>query len=103
MGLTLWRTTISSILVTAICVLYAAQQRLLLGRQELMAVRRTKQAVKAAAGAKGQQNAHVEAEAPEQPRTQIMLTLLGAEIADNFTTGACLPIKMQVRWSFGML
>lgn len=50
-----------------------------------MAVRRTKQAVKAA-GAQTQQQP-VEVDVPEQPKTQIMLTLLGAEIADNFSTG----------------
>ena len=85
LGLRLWNSTFGSILITAICVLYAAQQRLLLGRQELMAVRRTKQAV-TAAGSQGQQK-RVEVEVPEQPKTQIMLTLLGAEIADNFSSG----------------
>lgn len=85
LGLRLWNSAFGSILITAICVMYAAQQRLLLGRQELMAVRRTKQAV-TAAGVKRQQQ-HIEVDVPQQPKTQIMLTLLGAEIADNFCSG----------------
>lgn len=89
MGLRLWNSICGSVLITAICVLYAAQQRLLLGRQELMAVRRTKQAVVAASsqGQEQQQQQQAVAEVPEQPKTQIMLTLLGAEIADNFSAG----------------
>lgn len=85
MGIRLWNSTIGSLLITAICVLYAAQQRLLLGRQELLAVRRTKQAV--AAAGEQTQDGNGSADVKEMPASQIMLTLLGAEIADHFSAG----------------
>ena len=69
---------------TSICVLYAAQQRLLLGRQEQIAVMRARKAV--VGGLASQQDAMQSDKADRaQPSTQILLTLLGAEITDSLT------------------
>lgn len=75
----LWSSLLASAVSTAICVLYAAQQRLLLGRQEQIAVLRTRKAV--AGGFANQQEAP-QADRP-LPATQILLTLLAAEITDS--------------------
>ncbi|KAL3159567.1 hypothetical protein ABBQ38_009981 [Trebouxia sp. C0009 RCD-2024] len=74
-----WSSLLGSAVSTAICVLYAAQQRLLLGRQEQIAVLRTRKAV---AGGLADQQEAPQADRP-LPTTQILLTLLGAEITDS--------------------
>ncbi|DBA72665.1 TPA: hypothetical protein ACH3X2_010406 [Trebouxia sp. C0005] len=83
---TFWSSLFASAVSTAICVLYAAQQRLLLGRQELIAVRRTQKAVTASAeSALQQQNDDAGQAEKALPSTQIVLTLLGAEITDSMS------------------
>jgi hypothetical protein len=83
---TFWTSLFASAVSTAICVLYAAQQRLLLGRQELIAVRRTQKAVTASAeSALQQQNDDAGQAEKALPSTQIVLTLLGAEITDSMS------------------
>ena len=83
---TFWTSLFASAVSTAICVLYAAQQRLLLGRQELIAVRRTQKAVTASAeSALQQQNKDAGQAEKALPSTQIVLTLLGAEITDSMS------------------
>ncbi|DBB09723.1 TPA: hypothetical protein ACH3X3_001361 [Trebouxia sp. C0006] len=83
---TFWTSLFASAVSTAICVLYAAQQRLLLGRQELIAVRRTQKAVTASAeSALQQQNDDAGQTEKALPSTQIVLTLLGAEITDSMS------------------
>lgn len=84
---TFWTSLFASVVGTSICVLYAAQQRLLLGRQEQVAVWRAKKAVTAAsADSVGQQQTEDvgQAEKPLSSR-QIVLTLLGAEITDSMS------------------
>lgn len=90
-------------------MLYAAQQRLLLGRQEQIAVMRTRKAV--VGGLASQQEA-LQADKADSPlpSTQIVLTLLGAEITDSLSTegepdcktllvhpAACLPCSQLGR------
>lgn len=81
---TFWTSLLASAASTSICVLYAAQQRLLLGRQEQVAVLRARKAV--AGGLASQQDA-LQAEQAQGalPATQIVLTLLGAEITDSLS------------------
>ena len=80
-----WSSLLGSAVCTSICVLYAAQQRLLLGRQEQIAVLRARKAV--AGGLADQQEALAlqtdKAADSSLPPTQILLTLLGAEITDS--------------------
>ena len=82
---TFWSSLFASAVSTGICVLYAAQQRLLLGRQELVAVRRAQKAVTASVESASQQQQSDDTPQAEQalPSTQIVLTLLGAEITDS--------------------
>ncbi len=83
---TFWTSLFASAVSTSICVLYAAQQRLLLGRQEQLAVRRAKKAVAASGEASAQQQSVDAGQAEKQlPSTQIILTLLGAEITDSMS------------------
>lgn len=83
---TFWTSLFASAVSTAICVLYAAQQRLLLARQELIAVRRTQKAVTASAeSALQQQNKDAGQAEKALPSTQIVLTLLGAEITESMS------------------
>ena len=72
----------ASAVSTGICVLYAAQQRLLLGRQEQIAVLRTRKAV--AGNLAGGQHEAASAEKNDGvvSSSQIVLTLLGAEVTD---------------------
>lgn len=86
----LWTSLLTSALSTAICVVYAAQQRLLLGRQEQIAVLRARRAV--VAGTSTDQPKAMQAEKAEKPLppTQILLTLLGAEVSDSVPAeGVC--------------
>ncbi|DBA82715.1 TPA: hypothetical protein ACH3X1_006948 [Trebouxia sp. C0004] len=87
LGTTFWTSLFASAVSTAICVLYAAQQRLLLGRQQLIAVRRTQKAVTSSAESALHQQNHGDAGQAEKalPSTQIVLTLLGAEITDSMS------------------
>ena len=85
LGTPVWSSLLASAVCTSICVLYAAQQRLLLGRQEQIAVLRARKAV--AGGLADQQEALAlqadkTADKPLPP-TQILLTLLGAEVTDS--------------------
>ena len=81
----IWSSLLASAVCTAICVLYAAQQRLLLGQQEQIAVLRTRKAV--AGGLADQQEALAlqadKAADKPLPSNQIVLTLLGAEVTDS--------------------
>ena len=84
-----WSSLLASAVCTSICVLYAAQQRLLLGRQEQVAVLRARKAV--AGGLADQQEALADKtdDKPLAP-TQILLTLLGAEVTDSVPAeGGC--------------
>lgn len=80
-----WSSLLASAVCTSICVLYAAQQRLLLGRQEQIAVLRARKAV--AGGLADQQEALAlqadRAADKPLPPSQILLTLLGAEVTDS--------------------
>ena len=80
-----WSSFLASAVCTSICVLYAAQQRLLLGRQEQIAVLRARKAV--AGGLADQQEALAlqadRAADKPLPPSQILLTLLGAEVTDS--------------------
>ena len=80
-----WSSLLASAVCTSICVLYAAQQRLLLGRQEQIAVLRARKAV--AGGLADQQEAlGLQADRAADkplPPSQILLTLLGAEVTDS--------------------
>ena len=75
---------LGSAVSTGICVLYAAQQRLLLGRQEQIAVMRTRKAV---VGRLASQQEALQADKTDSSlsSTQIVLTLLGAEITDSLS------------------
>ena len=81
-----WRSLFASAVTTSICVLYAAQQRLLLGRQQSLAVRQAHKAVTAAGeGDSQRQRIGADQESSQLGDTQIMLTLLGAEITDSLS------------------
>ena len=93
-----WSSLFASAVGTSICVLYAAQQRLLLGRQQKIAVVRAHKAVTSAVDSSSSPRQSMEEEqgSKQLGDAQIMLTLLGAEITDSLSAEGQWPSNLNL-------